>query len=132
MFDPQNLQAVATLTDADLAALPPVEDETFECKGSATGDAQLATKIQKATSGFWNSGGGFFIAGVDAAGRPDGGIANAVGRQSRRDWADQVIAAVDPRGSYAVATLGSTGGDLNITGSNVVRVIGFAPSYSGC
>jgi len=51
MFDPQNLQAVATLTDADLAALPPVEDETFEHKGSATGEAQLATKIQKATSG---------------------------------------------------------------------------------
>jgi hypothetical protein len=131
MFDTSNLQALSTLTDADLATLPSSEDEAFEFKSSATPDQPLATKLQKAASGFWNSGGGFFIAGVDGSGRPDGGIANTVGRQSRRDWVDQVIATVDPRGSYGVATIGSTSGGLNIAQGNVVLVVGFAPSYSG-
>jgi len=89
-------------TFEDLAGLPTAEDERHEYKSSATPDADLGNKVSRAASGFWNSGGGILVIGVNGGGKPDGGVTLAVGRQSRRDWIDQHIARVDPRGNYVV------------------------------
>src|SRR5689334_9048468 len=102
MFDPEKWEAVLALEDKDLASLPSAEDDRHEYKASATKDTELADKITRAASGFWNSGGGLFVAGVTSIGEPDGGIALTVGRQSRRDWIDQAISRVSPRARYAI------------------------------
>src|SRR5665213_965704 len=86
----------------DLANLPTTEDEIFEFKCSATPFQTLKDKLARAASGFWNSGGGLFIAGVDGTGKPDGGLPPVVGRTSTRDWVDQILTDVSPRGTYLV------------------------------
>lgn len=86
----------------DLLALPNPEDDQHEYKRSRTSDKELAEKISVAASAFWNTGGGIFVAGVDGAGKIDGGIASTVGRQSRRDWADQAVMKTQPPGPYLV------------------------------
>src|SRR5271163_4647353 len=97
MFDPENWEAILKLEDKDLASLPSAEDDRHEYKSSLTKDSDIAEKIARAASGFWNSGGGLFVAGVNGKGQPDAGIAVTVGRQSRRDWIDQTISRVLPR-----------------------------------
>src|SRR4051794_33270887 len=89
MFNPENWEAVLKLEDKDLVSLPSAEDDRHEYKASSTRDNELADKIARAASGFWNSGGGLFVAGVTGDGQPDGGVSLTVGRQSRRDWIDQ-------------------------------------------
>jgi len=86
----------------DIANLPPAEDERHEYKSSLTTFNTLKEKLGRAASGYWNSGGGLFITGVDGSGKPDGGIAETVGRQSLRDWVDQIVKEVSPAGPYAV------------------------------
>ena len=128
MFDPQHWEAVLELEDKDLASLPNVEDERHEYKSSLTKDAGLADKLACAASGFWNSGGGVFVAGVNGAGKPDGGISLAIGRQSRRDWIDQVISRVSPRDRYAVKCVEDHGAGFTISPGHAVVAIGFAAS----
>jgi hypothetical protein len=67
------------LPTLDLGSLPASEDDKFEYKSSATAMLALRDKIGKAASGFWNSGGGVFVVGVDGTRKPDGGIAKTVG-----------------------------------------------------
>jgi hypothetical protein len=131
MFDPENWRAILQLEDVDLASLPSEEDERHEFKSGATKDNDLAEKISRAASGFWNSGGGLFIAGVNGDGQPDGGISLAVGRQSRRDWIDQAISRVSPRARYAVQCIEDGGAGLTISPGRAIILIGFAPSDNG-
>lgn len=131
MFDPEKYAAVVNLEDKDLASLPSAEDDRHEYKSALSKDNELAEKIARAASGFWNSGGGLFVAGVDGNGQADGGITLAVGRQSRRDWIDQTIARVSPRGLYAVQCIENGGTGFNITTGNAVVLIGFAVSEAG-
>ena len=115
MFDPTNLQQIRQWRDADLAGhLLTAEDERHEFKSSLTSDTDLAGKIGKAASGFWNSGGGLFVAGVDGTGSPDGGIADTVSRQPRREWIDQHIGRLAPRGDYVVHAISDQGACLRI------------------
>lgn len=93
---------MTTNSDRILGFLPPAEDERHEFKGGATPEKELAEKIARAASAFWNSGGGRFVIGVDGSGTPDEGALLHVGRQSRRDWIDQAVARVTPVGSYSV------------------------------
>jgi hypothetical protein len=130
-FNPRQPSSILTWTETEITALPPQEDDGFEYKSSLTTDADLATKLGRAASGFWNSGGGAFVAGVDGKGQPDGGISDLVGRQSRRDWADQVIAKVAPSASYSVVSISSSNGSLNIQPNKHVLAIGFGESYAG-
>jgi hypothetical protein len=59
------------------------EDDRHEYKSSAIkNDKELGDKIAKAASGFWNSGGGLFVVGVDGNGQPDGGISLSVGAKT--------------------------------------------------
>lgn len=86
----------------DLSDLPSAEDERHEFKGGDTSDLDLATKLCRAASAFWNSGGGVLAVGIDSNGVPDHGIRLQVGRQSRRDWIDQMLSRVAPVGRYTV------------------------------
>lgn len=132
-FDPRDPRGITTWTESDLLDLPWAEDDRFEYKSSRTSDNDLGNKISRAASGFWNSGGGVFVAGVDGTGQPDGGLSAAVGRTTRRDWADQFIGKTEPRGPYAVATIAGSGegAEFSIQPGKVALVIGFGESYVG-
>jgi hypothetical protein len=91
----------------------------------------LQTLLQKAASGFWNSGGGYFVAGVDdKTGQLDGGIPTTVGRTPRRDWIDRAISAVSPGhpNGYEIQEITSTVGGLNIGAGKAAYVVGFVGS----
>ena len=94
---------MSSLSTLDIANLPPSEDERFEFKSSRLDMNGLKEKLVRAGSGFSNSGGGIFIAGVDGGGKPDGGIPKVVGRQSIRDWIDQALQLIAPQTSYSKA-----------------------------
>src|SRR5205807_9073990 len=128
MFDPEKWEAVLKLEDKDLASLPSAEDDRHDYKSGLVKDNELADKIARAASGFWNSGGGLFVAGVGGNGQPDGGILLTVGRQSRRDWVDQAISRVTPRAPYVVHCIEDRGAGANIASGNAVMMLGFAPS----
>jgi hypothetical protein len=131
MFNPGNLDALRNWGDVDLCNLPATKDERHEYKSSATADVELAKKIGRAASAFWNSGGGLFVAGVDGRGQADGGIEQTVGRQSRRDWIDRVIGAISPQGKYVVHSVEDRGAGLKIAAGKAVYLIGFADSEVG-
>jgi len=98
--------AIINLKTFDLSQLPSQEDQDFEFKGSSTPFDELAKKLSKAVSGFANSGGGCFVAGVDGSGNADGGIPLKKGGQPLRDWADRIIASqVAPPPKYDIAIL---------------------------
>jgi Putative DNA-binding domain len=117
------LNGLASWQSGNLMALPQCEDESHEYKSSATKFEQLKPKIASAASAFWNSGGGLFVAGIDKTGKLDGGVDRFVGNQPVRDWVDQCLAAVAPRGDYRVATIGDD------PASPCTLVIGFAESH---
>jgi hypothetical protein len=131
MFDPTKLDSITSIEDKDLVLLPSSEDDRHEYKSSSGKDAELADKIARAASGFWNSGGGLFVAGVNGRGQPDGGLPAHVGRQTRRDWVDQAIARVYPPGRYVVRCVQDSGAGLNISAGNHVVLIGFGESEIG-
>lgn len=130
MFDPTKPNTILTIQDKDLSRLPG-EDDRHEYKSSTTKDKDLPDKIARAASGFWNSGGGLFVVGVNGQGQPDGGISLNVGRQSRRDWIDQAISRVTPRSFYVVQSVEDSGADLDIVHGNAVFLIGFGESEIG-
>lgn len=72
-----------------------------------------------------------FVAGVDGNGQPDGGISLNAGRQSRRDWIDQVISQVTPKSAYAVHSIENNGSGCNIEPGKGVFLIGFGESEIG-
>jgi hypothetical protein len=136
MFDPTKPNDILELQDQDLSEfLPAAEDDRHEYKSSAIkNDKELGDKIAKAASGFWNSGGGLFVVGVDGNGQPDGGISLSVGpqrRQSRRDWIDQVISQVTPKSAYVVHSIEDNGSGCNIEPGKAVFLIGFGESEIG-
>ncbi len=128
MFDVRDVAQLASLDPVALATVPIAEDDFFEYKSSLTNDSKLAEKLTAAASGFWNSGGGFFLAGLDGSGDPDGGIASTVGTQPRRDWVDQHLMRVEPRGQYTVAVIGSTHGRGRIDIGKCALIVGFQES----
>jgi len=135
MFDPTKPNDILKLEDLDLSEfLPNAEDDRHEYKSSAINNEGLGDKIAKAASGFWNSGGGLFVVGVNGNGQPDGGISLSVGqkgRQSRRDWIDQVISQVTPKSAYAVHSIEDKGCGCNIEPGKGVFLIGFGESEIG-
>jgi hypothetical protein len=136
MFDPTKPNDILELQDQDLSwFLPNAEDDRHEYKSSAIkNDKELGDKIAKAASGFWNSGGGLFVAGVDGNGQPDGGISLSVGqqgRQSRRDWIDQVISQVMPKSCYVIHSIENSSNCMNIEQGKAIFLIGFGESEIG-
>ncbi|WP_445250464.1 AlbA family DNA-binding domain-containing protein [Microcoleus sp. OTE_8_concoct_300] len=136
MFDPTKPNDILELEDQDLSEfLPNAEDDRHEYKSSAIkNDKELGDKIAKAASGFWNSGGGLFVVGVDGNGQPDGGISLSVGqqgRQSRRDWIDQAISQVMPKSCYVIHSIENSSNCMNIEQGKAVFLIGFGESEIG-
>lgn len=131
MFDPVKPEFILSLEDKDLLSLPKAEDERHEYKSSRTSDNDLAEKIARAASAFWNSGGGLFVAGVDGSGVPDGGVSSSVGRQARRDWVDRIVSRVSPLGRYWVQSVEDRGAGLNIVAGKAVLLIAFGNSEAG-
>ncbi len=86
----------------NLTQLPTEEDDYFEFKSSVTPLKELKKKLSCAVSGFANSGGGCFIAGVDPNGNADGGFSRKIGKEDLRDWIDQVIHQVEPCPNYEI------------------------------
>jgi predicted HTH transcriptional regulator len=122
MFDVRDTKSVLTLDQTFLGCLPEDENEELEYKSSATPDAELGNKISKAASAFWNSGGGLFIAGVNDAGKVDGGIGTRCGREDRRSWIDKQIAKTHPYGPFEIHAI-PQGADV------AVYLIGFGISH---
>jgi hypothetical protein len=113
-----------------LSSLPSAEDGTFEFKSSTTPQGELKKKINRAASGFANSGGGCFLAGIDDRGNVDGGLATTVGRQSLSDWADQAIQGIEPTIRYQTRLIDDPDGRGTLDSGNVVLAIAFSSSES--
>ena len=90
-----------------LNQLPETEDDFFEFKSSLTAlneagelkkdfKKDFKKKLTCAVSGFANSGGGYFVAGIDRNGNADNGLPLKIERQDLRDWVDQFIKEVEP------------------------------------
>jgi len=128
MLNPSDISGFAPSL-ADLAALPTAEDARFEYKSSKTPDKELARKLQNAASAFWNSGGGLFVAGVNNAGDPDGGIAPEVGREPRLDWVDRVLSEVSPRGQVTRLSLSGSPTRGTLDDERTILVVAFQESH---
>lgn len=126
-----NYRDIEQWDEDNLIQLPTNETDLYEYKSSKTDLKSLKKKISAAASAFWNSGGGIFIAGVDDNGKTDGGIPKIIGNQSARDWADQVIASVEPLGDYAIKMIKNHRKPSDIQSEHVVLVIAFEKSFVG-
>jgi hypothetical protein len=119
------------LANFDLTQIPATEDDAVEFKSSATPITALSKKLGCAVSGFANSGGGLFVAGVDKTGNADGGFSTKVGGQDMRDWIDQVVHQVQPTPAYEVKLLDDAKGRGSINANAAVVVVRIAESQSG-
>ncbi|MBX9654213.1 ATP-binding protein [bacterium] len=91
----------------------------------------LKKKLSFAVSGFGNSGGGYFLAGIDGSGNADGGFPERIGNQDLRDWADQIIHQVGPTPSYEIKLLYDPKGRGVIYPNHCVLAVGIHESESG-
>lgn len=115
----------------DLTQLPNAEDDDFEFKSNGSLHNDLKKKLSCAVSGFANSGGGYFIAGVDGNGEADGGLTLKIGRQDLRDWVDQVVNQVEPVPRYDIKLIYDPMGRGTIHPNSAVLVVGIHESYTG-
>lgn len=115
----------------DLSEIPHAEDDRYEFKSSQTTPNKLKEKIEKAASAFCNTGGGCFLAGVGNDGNADGGYPQHIGRQSIRDWVDQVLPRVEPRPFYTVSLIDNVDGRGVLKQDHVVLAIEFPESFHG-
>jgi hypothetical protein len=115
----------------DLSYLPISEDDELEFKSSLTPVEELKKKLACAVSGFANSGGGCFIAGVDNNGNADGGFQKIIGKQDLRDWADQIIHNVEPTPKYQIKLIDNPNGRGTIKTDYAVLVILVEESFFG-
>ncbi len=120
----------ADLATFDLSGLPTAENEEYEFKSSMTSLTGLREKLPVAVSAFGNSGGGYFIAGVDGSGNADGGLPKQNANQDLRDWADQVIHRVSPTPLYDIKLLDEPKGRGWIRSDHCVLVVAVSESAS--
>jgi hypothetical protein len=116
----------------DLTQLPTAEDDNFEFKSSGTPHNELKKKLSCAVSGFANSGGGCFVAGVDGNGNADNGFPlKIIGRQDLRDWVDQIITQVEPVPRYDLKLIQDPSGRGTIQTDSAVLLVVIHESYFG-
>ena len=115
----------------DVLGLPPAENDEFEFKSSQTPLNELKKKLARAVSGFANSGGGWFVAGVNDAGDADGGFVKKIGQTDVRDWIDQVVHAVEPTPNYDVELIDDPAGRGTIHTGHVVIAVQILGSERG-
>lgn len=124
----KSLPDIALWTECDLREIPTSETELFEYKSSRISLDNLKNKISIASSAFWNSGGGIFIAGVNDNGEIDGGINKYNGKQDIRDWVDNAIKLTEPIGEYTVKVIDKSLDDSKIEDNKVIIIISFNES----
>lgn len=113
------------------ADVPTEESDSCEFKSSQTPANELAKKIGKAASAFWNTGGGVFVAGVNDDGEPDGGIPERIGNQPILDWVDRQISRVEKGDEYETALFTQADCQAGTVDSDKrVLAISFLPSES--
>lgn len=115
----------------DLSQLPATENDDFEFKSSQTPLNDLKKKLSCAASGFANSGGGCFVAGVDDHGNADNGFSLKIGKQDLRDWVDQVINQVEPAPQYDIKLINDSAGRGTIETDSAVLLVLIHESYIG-
>ncbi|MBD2693851.1 helix-turn-helix domain-containing protein [Anabaena catenula] len=115
----------------DLEQLPTAEDDNFEFKSSRTSDNELKKKLSCAVSGFANSGGGCFVAGVNSGGDADGGFPLKIGNQDLRDWVDQIVNQVEPVPKYDIKLIKDSAGRGVIETDSAVLLVAIHESYFG-
>ena len=115
----------------DLTQLPTAEDDNFEFKSSDTSHNELKKKLSCAVSGFANSGGGCFVAGVDGDGNADNGFPLKIGRQDLRDWIDQIISQVEPTPRYDLKLIQDPSDRGTIQTNSAVLLVIIHESYFG-
>jgi hypothetical protein len=130
----EDFTAIESWTEADLEELPAGESDDYEYKSSLIATqsnyrAELADKITKTASAFWNTGGGIFVVGMDDKGKVDGGIPKTMGKTNLRDWVDQVLMSVVPVGPYSVKLIEPASDASPIPAGQVVLVVAFGESY---
>ena len=131
------------LENFDLAQLPSEEDNYFEFKSSRILEStsipkdlekklkDLSRKLSCAVSGFANSGGGYFVVGVDCHGEADGGLPLKIGRTDLRDWVDKVVNQVEPAPRYDIKLIYDSMGRGTIHPGSAVLLVGIHESYAG-
>jgi len=119
---------IIELSSFDATTIPAEESELFEFKSGLTTPKELKKKLAAAASGFSNSGGGYFIVGVDANGDADGGIGKQIARQDLRDWADQIVNNIEPRTDYEIKLIDDTKGRGVLNPDSCILVVGFNES----
>jgi hypothetical protein len=117
------------LATFDWTQIPTKEDDYFEFKSSHTPWKELKTKLSCAVSGFANSGGGYFVAGVDNDGNADGGFPLKNGRQDLQDSIDQVIHQVEPSPRYEIKFIYDSMGRGTIERDKAVLLVAIHESY---
>ncbi|MEQ9368087.1 MAG: ATP-binding protein [Coleofasciculus chthonoplastes F3-SA18-01] len=113
----------------ELTQLITKEDDHFEFKSSGTKLPDLKKKLSCAVSGFANSGGGCFVAGVNNEGKADGGFPLKIGKQDLRDWIDQVIHQVEPSPQYEIKLIQDPMGRGSIEPDKAVFLVAIHESY---
>ena len=131
------------LENFDLTQLPGEEDNYFEFKSSLILEStsipkdlekklkDLSRKLSCAVSGFANSGGGYFVVGVDCHGEADGGLPLKIGRTDLRDWVDKVVNQVEPAPRYDIKLIYDSMGRGTIHPGSAVLLVGIHESYAG-
>lgn len=118
-----------------LDQLPLTENDTVEFKSSRikSDPESLKNKLCKAVSGFANSGGGYFIVGIDEkTGDADGGLPMKVGKQSIGDWVDNIIhQGVEPVPLYYVKLITEPNGRGIIDKGLAVLIVCISESHTG-
>jgi hypothetical protein len=131
---PEHYTRIEDWTESDLLTLPNMETDDYEYKSSRLAESpnyrtELQSKLCKAASAFWNTGGGTFIGGVDDRANIDGGLPDMMGKQRLRDWIDQVLNSVTPIGPYTVKVIPPELPDSKILAGRVVLVVAFGESF---
>ena len=128
---PQSAEMI-DLDNFTLSDIPTAETDEYEFKSSLTElKVKLPPKLMAAVSGFGNSGGEVFIAGVDKVGNADDGFPKQVGRQDLCDRADQHIHDVQPTPPYKVTTITDVQGRGRLDPDRCVLVVAIGESFAG-
>ncbi len=121
------------LNTFDLTQLPTAEDDNYEFKSSKIEEniKKFKEKLSCAASAFANSGGGYFVVGVNGQGDADGGILKKRGKQDLRDWVDNVIHEIQPPPSYDIKLVEDPDGRGTIDEGKAVLVVRIHESFYG-
>jgi len=119
------------LNKFDLTQLPTAEDDNYEFKSSKIEEniKKFKEKLSCAASAFANSGGGYFVVGVNGQGNADGGIDKKIGRQDLRDWVDNIIHEIQPLPSYEIKLVEDPDGRGTIDEGKAVLVVRIHESH---